>query len=489
MPILSKSSFVRGMQCHKSLYLHFFQPALKDPISVSQQHIFDIGHNTGFLAQQLFPGGIDASRGNPQEVKQAVAYTQHLIASGQQVIYEAAFSDGYTRCYMDILALIDGRWEAFEVKASTSAKDYHYQDIAFQYHAIRQAGLDLAEISLVHLNNKYIRRGEIDINQLFTKVRLTDKARAMQPDVISNLAAMQTMLNQPQPADIPIGAYCTNPFPCDFYGHCHINEVDDMYAGMKGIKKVKIEKLREIGVSSLEEIPPSFAFTSKEWVVLKGLLNDEISHNKEALKRFVDHLQYPLYFLDFETFMPPIPLYNESRPYQQIPFQYSLHIQETPESKPVHLEYLGTPPEDPRPLFIKNMIDQLGNSGNIIVYNKAFEQSRIRELARDFPAFADDLLPLNERIVDLMMPFQRQYLYTPDMKGSYSIKAVLPALVNNISYDDLDIQEGGTASLTYQSLYTDNDPVSIATKRKNLIEYCTLDTLAMVKLLHHISKP
>lgn len=490
MPHISKSSFIRGLQCHKSLYLHFRQPELKDEISQAQQHIFNLGYDVGTTAQQRFPGGIDASRGKPQEVRQALDYTQELIASGQKVIYEGAFSNGQTLCYIDILVFQENRWEAYEVKASTQKRDYHLNDISFQYHAIRSTGLDLTEISLMHLNTAYVRKGDLDVKQLFTTINLTDHAKQMQAEVTAKTLAMQQMLSVSQLPDIPAGSQCTHPFTCDFYGHCHkdIIQESDIFTGVKSVSKAKIEKLRQAGVKSLDDIPDNILFTAKEWVILKGVLNDEINRNKPALDAFVRHLQYPLYFIDFETIQLSIPIYNESRSYQQIPFQYSLHIINSPGEAPVHKEFLGTPPNDPRPHFITNMLEHLGTSGHIIIYNNSFEPPRIRELARDFPDWKNQLLALISRIVDLMVPFRKLHLHTPAMKGSYSIKAVLPALVDDVSYNDLEIQEGGTASLTYQSLYTDNDPTSIATKRKNLIEYCTLDTLAMVELLKKISE-
>ncbi len=487
MATISKSSFIRGTQCHKSLYLHLNNPDLKDTVSENQQHIFNLGYEVGEAAQKCFPGGIDASRGKPQEVQQALQYTRELIASGQKVIYEAAFSDGDTLCYMDILVNNEGSWEAYEVKASTRAKDYHYLDISFQYYVIRASGLDLAEISLMHLNNKYVRRGALEVHQLFTKINLTDFAQQKQQEIQLNLQALQQMLEQNTVPQIETGHQCTHPYTCDFYGFCHQDEVSDIFTGLKSVKKNKIELLREAEVSSLDEIPPSISFTAKEWIILQGLFKDEISRNKAALEAFVSQLQHPLFFIDFESMQLPLPRYSESRAYQQLTFQYSLHIINKPGDEPVHNEYLGTPPDDPRPEFISNMLAQLGASGSIIIYNSAFEPPRVRELARDFPAYEKQLLALLPRFVDLMAPFRSLHLYNPAMKGSYSIKAVLPALVPHLSYKALGIQDGGTASLTYLSLYNDSDPISRQQKRKDLLDYCKLDSLAMVELLKQIS--
>jgi len=446
--IISKSSFIRGTKCPKSLYLHFFQPEERDEISEGQQNIFDIGHSVGSLAQQTFPGGIDASRGAHENISESIAYTQKLINSGQKVIYEAAFSDGETLCYMDILVKENNEWRAYEVKASTGVKDYHVMDAAFQYYVITRSGLPLADIFLVHINNQYIRRGEIDVQQLFTKVHMTGTILPMQEDIPGQLKSLQEMVDAGIVPDIQMGFQCTHPYDCDFIEFCS---------------------------RSLAEAPESS-------------IQKPASRDQDQLDDFKSRLIYSLYFMDFETIFPAVPLHDESRPYQQIPFQYSLHIVETHQlaSSPAHKLFLGSPPSDPRPDFIHSLLDHLGTLGSIIVWNETFEKTRLKEIARDFPEYASRIEPLFERIVDLMVPFRRKHLYTPDMNGSYSLKAVLPALVPDLSYSDLEIQEGGSASLTYESLYYDNDPDSIARKKENLFKYCKLDTLSMVRILEQL---
>lgn len=241
-----------------------------------------------------------------------------------------------------------------------------------------------------------------------------------------------------------------------------------------------------MGIRSFDDIPADFRFTDKEWELAEAdLLNKEI-RNEEALRRFAGNLTWPVYFMDFETIMPAIPLYDESRPYQQIPFQYSVHIRQQPGGETLHHEFLGTPPADPRPAFIESLLILLGTTETVLTYNMAFEKSRLCELARDFPVYAERIEAILPRMADLMEPFRNRHLYHPAMKGSYSIKAVLPALVKDLSYDDLEIHEGGTASLTYLSLYEDIDLLSVRKKRENLLKYCRMDTWAMVKLIEVI---
>ncbi|MFZ4523114.1 MAG: DUF2779 domain-containing protein [Bacteroidales bacterium] len=443
MSLISKSSFIRGTQCPKSLWLHFNQPDERDETSDAQQQIFDTGHSVGFLAQQLFPGGIDASRGDHAQIAGAIAYTAELISNGQTVIYEAAFSDGETLCYMDILVKEADGWAAYEVKASTQVKDYQVKDVAFQYYVITRSGLPLKRVSLVHVNNQYVRRGELDIQQLFTIESMTDRILPMQAAIPERLYSLVDMLNAGLMPEIPMGPQCGNPFACDFMEFCE-----------------------QSCPASETEVAPQPA-----------------TRNQDALDEFLDELEYPLYFMDFETIRSAVPMYDESRPYQQIPFQYSLHVRQTKDGPVEHYEFLGTPPADPRPEFIQSLLTRLGESGSIIVWNQAFENTRLREISRDFPEYGAAIDDLFARVADLMVPFRKKHLSTPEMNGSYSLKAVLPALIPDLSYYSLEIQEGGTASMTYESLYQDEDPESVQGKRENLLEYCKMDTLSMVRLL------
>ena len=441
--MISKSSFIRGMQCHKSLWLHLNDPEDRDETSESQQQIFETGYMVGFLAQQLFPGGVDASRDEHEKVQEAVAYTAALIDNGQSVIYEAAFSDGETLCYMDILVKESDGWAAYEVKASTQVKEYQINDVAFQYYVITRAGLPLKRVSLVHINNQYVRHGELDLQQLFTIELMITRILPMQKDIPGKLLLLQEMLKAGVMPDVTMGSQCNKPFPCDFLEFCRQSCVVEEGEGEAR----------------------------------------KANRDQDSLDDFLDDLAYPLYYMDFETIQFAVPRYDESRPYQQIPFQYSLHVQQTKDGPVEHYEFLGTPPADPRPEFIQSLLARIGEIGSIIVWNQAFENTRLREIARDFPEYAAGIDCLLARVADLMVPFRRKHLYTPDMNDSYSLKAVLPALVTDLSYSDLEIQEGGTASIIYESLYQENDPEQVRLNRENLLAYCKMDTLSLVRIL------
>lgn len=237
MTIISKSSYIRGIKCPKALYLHFNHDELRDETDAQQENIFNIGHSVGHYAQQLFPGGIDASRGNPQEIAAAVDYTRELIARGQEVIYEAAFGDGETLCYMDILVKRDGRWYAYECKASTQVKDYYLDDISFQYYVITRSGLPLAGIYLLHLNNRYVRRGELDLEKLFIAEDLTETALLKQDAIPANLRMLQLMLESGIIPEAVAGRQCSHPYECDFNGYCHQDAETYPLCDVQGIKQ------------------------------------------------------------------------------------------------------------------------------------------------------------------------------------------------------------------------------------------------------------
>jgi hypothetical protein len=240
------------------------------------------------------------------------------------------------------------------------------------------------------------------------------------------------------------------------------------------------------GIIRFEDIKDKSVLNKNNLLQLEVYKSGKPEVDKKAIKDFLSDLNYPLYFMDFETFQPAVPLFDNSKPYQQIPFQYSVHCKENKNSELKHFEFLADPGGDPRKKFIENLLNVTDGKGNIIVYNKTFEITRLKELAGDFPGYADNIEKRINRIVDLMVPFQKKYFYAPEMKGSYSIKYVLPALVPDLSYDELEINEGGLASIAYESLQTETDLMHIAEIKQQLLKYCKLDTLGMVRILEKL---
>ena len=444
--LLSKSTFMYGCQCPKRLWLHKFMPQVRDEQDAATTSIFQQGTDVGKLAQQLFPGGIDATPPSTFEYQQAVFNTAKYIEEGHSIIYEAAFQFEGIMCAVDILVKQENGWHAYEVKSSTQVKQVYEQDAALQYYVITNSGLLLEDFCLILLNTSYVRFGELDIECLFHKPSISQTIVALQTDIKIKEAELKEVLKLKHVPNVSVGAHCNTPYTCDFFGHCHTDVV-------------------------YEE--PDYG---------------KAQIDKQALSAFVDMLAYPLYFLDFETYVTAVPLYDGHWSYRQIVFQYSLHIQQKAGGAITHCEYLADHVGTPMEVLLTQLIAELGNEGSVIVYNKGFENTRLKELKNDHPSYGKQIEAIQDRIIDLMVPFRRKEYYTPEMLGRYSIKNVLPALVPELSYDNLEIGNGTDASSAFYNLQHETDPAIIENTRKHLLKYCEMDTWGMVEILKKLRK-
>jgi len=480
---LSKSLILKGMQCPKALYLAKNPPAFEFPPRPYLEAKFQSGNQVGLLAQQLFPGGTEIPY-DGLSVAEQVAQTQQLIDAGQKVIYEASFAFDGIFVKVDILVKDaqseKGGWQIHEVKMGTSLKEVHYDDVAIQYYVLANCGLAISSAYLVHINNSYERQGEIDVQQLFVGEDVTDAAIARQADLPELIAGLRQMLACIEP-DIDIGLHCTDPYECDFIPYCWQHIIENSIFDLKG-RGIKKFDYYNRGILMLEDLPLGDLNTAQRNQV-EATLNQQDSINPDGIKAFLDTLWYPLCHLDFETFDTPIPPFDGTRPYQKIPFQYSLHIQEMAGAEPVHTEYLVEPGHDPRRELAERLLAEIPEDACVLTYNQAFEKGVLRNLAVLFPDLADALLMRVENVRDLMVPFRRRDVYRWQMRGSYSIKAVLPALVPDLSYDGMDVADGMAAMRAYHDMCALDDPVALAELRRGMLAYCGLDTLAMVRIL------
>jgi len=484
---LSKSTFIRGLQCEKSLYLYKHHYRLKDPTPSSLQAVFDQGNNIGLLAQELFPNGADASPENHFKMVESVEKTKDFISNGESIIYEATFLYNDVLAALDILVKDEEGWKAYEVKSSTKVSETYIKDAAIQYYTITNSGIDLKDISIVHINNQYVKDGELDIHQLFTIESVYDQVLGFLPRIPNEVRRLKNVIESTDIPNVDIGPHCSDPYDCDFKGTCWKHIPDYSVFNISRLNKDKKFDLYNQGVITLDDIDLSQIDLNPNQVLqVQSEVNGTSHIDIEEIRKFTNGLSYPLYFLDFETIGPAVPKYNGSRPYQQLVFQYSLHIQETPTSELQHREYLANPNEDPRIGFIKQLIEDCGNSGDILVYNIGFERGKLNDLIDVFPEHSNELRGIVNRLKDLMIPFQQKWYYTPEMRGSYSIKSVLPALVPELSYNDLEIKEGGTASNTFLSMVNGTFDGNVEETRRQLLEYCKLDTYAMVKILNRL---
>ena len=481
---LSKSTFIRGLQCEKSLYLYKHHYRLKDSTPPLLQAVFDQGTNIGILAQELFPNGVDTSPESHFNMVESVEKTRDFIFQGQTIIYEATFLYNEVLAALDILVKDEEGWKAYEVKSSTKVSETYIKDAAIQYYTITNSGIDLKDISIVHINNQYTKDGELDIHQLFTIESVYDQVLDYLPRIPNEVRRLKNVIESPEIPQVDIGPYCSDPYDCDFKGTCwkHIPEYS-----VFDISRLNSDKKFDLfnqGIVTLDQIDLSQVDLNPNQVLqVQSELSRSTHIDIDEIRNFTSELSYPLYFLDFETISPAVPIYDGSRPYQQLVFQYSLHFQETSTSETEHREYLAVPTEDPRIGFIEQLIHDCGSNGDILVYNIGFERGKLNDLINVFPKYSVDLSRIVNRLRDLMIPFQQKWYYTPEMRGRYSIKSVLPALVPELSYNDLDIKEGGTASNTFLSMVNGTFEGDVEKTRKQLLEYCKMDTQAMVKIL------
>jgi hypothetical protein len=484
---LSKSQFTRGLQCHKSLWLFKNKPELRQEPDEALQARFDAGTEVGILAQQLFPGGttLEYSSG----ISNNISTTRKLIAAGRGIIYEATFRHDNVLAMVDILRQGPEGWELYEVKSSTETKDIFINDTAIQYYVVSGAGLKISRVFLVHLNNRYVRMGELNLQELFTIDDVTSLTLNRQEDIPQLLAAMRKTLEGNEP-DIDIGSYCTDPYECDFIPYCWQHIPECTIFDIANLRNNRKFALYYGGILHLADIPADFSLSDNMKIQVEAELTGREFINSHNIREFLIPIIEPVGFLDFETFMEPVPSFDFQRPYQQIPFQYSLHILE--HGKLTHYEFLGSPEQDPRRFFIEKLLEDIKPCRTILVYNQIFEVSRLQEIARDFPEFRDAVESIIARITDLMVPFRNRDYYIKEMCGSHSIKYVLPALVPELSYDDLTIADGEMAMLAYARLAKINPPEEKEKIRQDLLAYCRLDTLAMVRIwqkLVSVSQP
>ena len=484
---LSKSTFVRGLQCEKSLYLHKKHPDFRNEISDAQEAIFAQGTDVGKLAQDLFPGGVDCSFEDFSQIDQCISDTVEYIKDGKRVIYEAAFRYDNVLVFADILVLHKDGWKMYEVKSSTKVKDTYLRDAALQTYVIRNCGVGLVDIYVIHINNQYVRNGELELDRLFNIVSVKKEVEELLPEIPGAIVQLQQVLQGDAIPEKSIGAHCSNPYPCDFSEYCWRDVLDKSVFDVRGLGANRKFELFRDGVSQMVDIPDNFKLNDKQRKQIAGEQTGQIFIERGPIKAFVDSLNYPLYFLDFETIGPAVPLFDFTSPYRQFPFQYSLHVLWEKGGALEHFEYLAeTDGTDPRIKFIQQLIDDCGTVGDVVVYNRGFEQGKLRDLAGHFHQYKTSLLAIHDRMVDLMIPFQKGWYYTPDMNGSHSIKAVLPALVPELSYKELEIGDGGSASRIFEAMAAGTFDRDFDKTREQLLKYCELDTLAMVKILEKL---
>lgn len=489
---LSKSLYTKAIQCSKAFWLKKYKKEVLTPPDATALARFETGSIVGNFACELFPNGKEVIY-NPDDYDIMVEITKQWIDKGLEYIYEATFAYEGILVLVDVLKVTPNGLEIYEVKSSSSVKDIYLHDVSIQLYVLQQLGYSVISSNIVHVDSSYVRGDELDLNALFKIVDVSDEVNVLQEDIPKRLEEFEAYLadkdNEP---DIDIGSHCNKPYECDAKEYCWKVQRDIPDYSVFNIFNLGSKKQVELynqGIVRIEDMPNDFTMTTLQKQKVKNWKDQVTFIDKDHIKDFLNTLNYPIYYLDFETFQQIIPEWKGISPYQQIPFQYSLHIEHA-DGTIKHKEFLGEDGIDPRYELAKQLANDIPKDVTLLAYNMSFEKGVNSRLADSFPEFKDHLLAINKNMKDLMLPFQKQYYVTPQMQGSYSIKYVLPSLVPEMAeaYKSLNgIHNGSDAMNAFPKLSSMNQQEKEDT-RIALLEYCKLDTLAMVKVLEKLKE-
>jgi polyhydroxyalkanoate synthesis regulator phasin len=487
LTFLSKTKYIAGLQCPKLLWVYYNAKQEIPEITESQQAIFDQGHLVNEFARRLFPGGSEVP--GRTEFDRILKETQKLLPR-RPILFEPAFQYKTAYARPDVLKPNkDGSWDIYEVKSSGGAKNIYYLDIAFQKYCYEGAGLKIRRSHIVHINTDYVRRGEIDPEALFTVVDVTKEIQGTAEEIEKNIARMLDIIDKRSRPEIKIGKQCSHPYECPLTDACWEHIPEDSVFILNRIRSDKAFGFINEGFIKATDVPQERLTTLTHQIVSKCHKEKKAHVDQKAIKGLLKQLEFPLYFIDFETVGAAVPLYEGSRPFQQVPFQFSLHVWDGWDKKPVHHAFLAEGRGDPRPEFLKKLRSLIGPKGTVLAYNVDFERRCLKESAEEYPEYQEWFKDVDSRFVDLMVPFRRFDYYDPKQMGRYSIKSVYPALTGG-SYKEMEISDGGQASGEYERV-TFTDGVSEKEKRRiydGLLEYCKLDTQAMIDILKVLQK-
>lgn len=492
---LSKTNYLVYRDCAHNAWVKAHLPEIykAKPLSVFDQGIIETGNEVDVLARDLFPGGVLIERGN-------AAGTAELVAQRAAVLYQPVFETDHYTIACDILVWNAGTmaYDLYEVKASTSgddktAKDELYTyDLAFQTHVLRENGVPLGMLFLVRLNSEYVFDDALDLEGLFTREDFTERVRGIIDAVPAEMEAAHAWLQQESMPAAPCGcvykgrsAHCTtfaytNPTVPDYSVH-DLTRI--------GTSKKKLAALVDAGILAIEDVPDDFDLSDKQRNQVIATKMGQPFVDRGAIAAFLAAMQYPIAFLDYETYPCALPRFAGYGPYHQIPFQFSLHVVEADGGEAHHHEFLFTEPDCPDAALVAALRSVLPATGTVVAWNQTFEKGINAKLGERLPSEATFMQNVNARVVDLMDVFTAQMFVHPAFRGKTSIKYVLPALVPELSYDELAIQEGGTASETWNKIVSGQlDAEGVAQERENLLTYCGLDSLAMVEIGRALQK-
>ena len=483
--VITKSGFMDSMRCNKMLWLAKHKPELAEPMDEWTRNSLESGIKVGLLAQKLYPDGTAIDNGH-RSISEMRTHTEIARRIEMPIIFGAtvAVPELGVLCIADMLCHIKNSWALQEVKACTTLVPDYLFDVAFQGFCFRAAGYDIQKFHIIHLNKDYSRNGEIDPSSLFLIDDVTEQVVMLIPQIPNRIKNLHKILGGTEEPQCIVGSQCKYDSPCPFYAHCHKGIPDGSVFELPH-HNGKAQNLFANGIYLIRDIPDWFPLSERQAAVRESAIVGAPVVDIQEIKDFLIGLKYPLYFLDFEALPCAIPRFNNSAPYQQLPFQFSLHVQHDANQTQEHFEFLTDSAEDPRKSLIDSLLRHIGDEGSVLVWNRSFETSILKKLAVLYPEHAPKIHSIIDRIVDLIVPFRSCWWADARFRGSFSLKSVLPELCPHLSYDALsDIHIGTQAALEYQQFL---DGVTSQEKwmslRRSMLEYCGLDTLAEFEIL------
>lgn len=484
---ISKSDYMLFLRHPAWLWLKKHDKEKLPAVDDNLQAIFDAGVDFESYAEQLFPNAIKLGfdHSGYQGYKELTQKTKAAIDSDAEAILQGRLEAGEITCIFDVLVKVgNGIFDIYEIKSSTSAKPEHEYDLAFQVEVATRCGYKIRDAYVIHVNNEYIRNGRVNVSELVKTSKITNQVKALENFTKENIQKALDILKLQQcpdisPAHVKFGAF--SDWLSIYKTMANIDEYSIYHLCSPNANK--IGELETLGIKRLADIPADFAMSKKQREQVEATKNNRVFINHQRIKEFLSQLKFPLYFLDYETLSSVVPYFDGLGPYNQLPFQYSLHVLDKPNGKIKHFEYLHTNNLNPVKPLTEALKSQVGTEGTVLVWFEGFEKSCNELMGVIAPEYKEFYNKLNERIIDLMVPFSTGSYVHKDFFGSASIKKVLPVLIPELSYKDLDINEGGMAQrLWMETVLFDKRKIEKEKILNNLLKYCELDTLAMVKI-------
>lgn len=482
---LSKSRLLAFRQCPKRLWLQTFRPELAEEDTGTATRLA-MGARVGEVARSLHENGQLIEGTSTEEI---LSRTQQAMkATPKRPVYEATFSHQQVVVRADLLLPERGGYRLVEVKSSSEVKPYHLDDVAIQTWVTRHAGVNLKRIDVAHIDTGFVYPGRGNYDGLFAYMNLTREADTLAGDVPGWVKASRKTLAGDEP-DIEPGDQCTDPFGCPYLSYCapELDDLDSYPPEILPRAKALAQALRDEGYEDLRDVPEERLTNPVHRRIWKATTDGKAFLDPKA-KEVLEAFSYPRYYIDFETIQFAVPIWPGTRPYQQIPFQWSCH-KESKNGKLTSRAFLAEDANDPRTEFAESLLRAVGENGPIFVYNIAFERTRLKELSEALPDYRQPIDGIIERLIDLL-PITRDFYYHPEMRGSWSIKKVLPTIAPDLSYDDLAVGDGGMAQEAYvEMIDAVTDEVRCQELRTALLEYCGQDTSALVRLSRFFDGP